>query len=88
MPETLRDEMYGAARTLIGSGYVPDYYEQAASEFIRIAESHATRNAVTKEMQSVIAAARTVAKLAEDEADWQSISAAIAKMSKALKRMK
>jgi len=38
---TLEDDMTGAARDLLGSGYVPSYYRNAASEFIQIAEAYA-----------------------------------------------
>ena len=36
--QQLRNDMHGAAEEFLGSGYVPDYYESAASDFVRIAE--------------------------------------------------
>ena len=36
-------EMYKEARELLGRGYVPDYYEQAASGFIQIADAEARK---------------------------------------------
>lgn len=35
---SMKTEMYREAVELLGRGYVPDYYEQAASGFISIAE--------------------------------------------------
>lgn len=34
----VRRDMAGAARSLLGSGYVPDYYESCAADFVAIAE--------------------------------------------------
>ena len=35
----LERAMISAAKELLGPGFVPDYYEQAAAEFISIAQS-------------------------------------------------
>lgn len=37
---SMKVAMYKEARELLGRGYVPDYYEQAASGFIQIAKCH------------------------------------------------
>lgn len=36
-PTELQKAMYLAARDLLGRGYIPEYYEQAAADFIAIA---------------------------------------------------
>lgn len=42
LQQQLRRAMTAAMRNLLGSGYVPDYYESAAYEFIQIAENFAS----------------------------------------------
>jgi hypothetical protein len=37
---SMKVAMYKEARELLGRGYVPEYYEQAASGFIQIADCH------------------------------------------------
>lgn len=37
----LRKDMCRAMADLLGSGYVPSYYDSAASEFVQIAENYA-----------------------------------------------
>ena len=40
MMKEMRHEMYRAAVELLGTGYVPSYYETAASGFVGVAEAH------------------------------------------------
>jgi hypothetical protein len=42
MRERLRRDMFMAARDLLGGGYVAEYYESAASDFIAVAWSYIT----------------------------------------------
>jgi hypothetical protein len=44
----LKVAMIEEIRSLLGSGYVPDYYEQLAAGFVRIAENYATQIARKK----------------------------------------
>ncbi len=43
--QEMKIEMYRAMVDLLGKGYVPSYYEQAAGDFIGIAKAYATDNA-------------------------------------------
>lgn len=38
--KALARDMYAAVRDLMGSGYVPDYYMQLASDFVMVAEGY------------------------------------------------
>lgn len=43
--EELKRDMFLAMRDLLGSGYVPSYYEEMAAQFIAIAEEAAHQTA-------------------------------------------
>ncbi len=54
----LRRDTYRAMRALLGDGFMPGYYESAASEFLQIAESFAIEYANRRARQRSAAKAR------------------------------
>lgn len=63
----LRRDMCRAMAGILGAGYVPSYYESAASEFIQIAESYGNACAKNSNAERV-KAERIVAKIRENAA--------------------
>lgn len=47
-PTELQKAMFRAMRELLGSGYIPEYYEQAAADFIAIAQEFGAKEKLKK----------------------------------------
>jgi hypothetical protein len=70
--------MYNTARALLGSGYVPEYYESAASDFVMVAASHVreARKAMAEEIANAIEAKASDTSYSEPEAVTEHLLAA------------